>query len=338
MGLSAITDMPTARADGVADVYKGKVVRIIVGVAPGGLYDIHARLMARYLGKHLPGNPTVIVENMTGAGSLKATLYLYNAAPKDGTMLGVIGRGMSVNSLLDPETFNFDSRRFNWLGSTSRESAMGVAWHTAAAKTFDQLFATPLIVGATGAGDESASLPRMLNTLFNTKIKIISGYTGGTTVLAAMEKGEVEGRFWSWGSVKSERAQWLEEKKINLLVQVALNKASDLPDTPFIMDYAKTDEQKQVLQLALTGQSFAWPMLAPPGVPAETVAALRAGYKAAANDPAFLAEGKRANLSIIYVSGEEIHQLIDTAYAMPPDIIKRTKEIFAVEPAKPDAP
>jgi tripartite-type tricarboxylate transporter receptor subunit TctC len=305
------------------------VIRILVGSAPGGLYDQHARLMSRYLGKYLPGNPTVIVENMPGAGSLKAALYVYGAAPKDGTVLGVINRGLSIGPLIDPEKNTFDSRKFNWIGSTSKEVAVGVTWHTAAVKTFDQLATTPVILGATGPTDDSGALPTLINTLFGTKIKIITGYTGGTTIVLAMEKGEVQGRFWSWGSVKSERSQWLAEKKINLFVQVALEKAPDLPDTPFIMDYAKTDEQRQVLQLALVGQSFAWPMTAPPNVPGPVVAALRAGYRDAASDPQLLADGKRAKLSIIYVPGEEINRLIDKVYETPPATIARAREIFA---------
>ena len=320
---------PAAAAELPADYFKNKTIRIIVGAAPGGLYDQHARLMARHLGKHLAGNPSVIVENAPGAGSLKTALYIYSAAPKDGTVLGVFNRGHAVGPLLDPETNAFDARKFNWIGATSKEVAVGAAWHTAAAKSFDQLATTQWIVGATGVTDDSGSLPTMINTLFGTKIKIITGYTGGSTVVLAIEKGEVEGRFWSWGALKQERPQWLADRSINILVQVAREKAPDLPDTPFIMDYAKTDEQRRVLQLLLLGQSFAWPTIAPPGTPAPVVAALRAGYRDAAHDPALLADGERAHLSVIFVAGEEINRSIDKVYETPPAIIKRAREIFA---------
>jgi tripartite-type tricarboxylate transporter receptor subunit TctC len=318
-------------ADISADYFKGKVIRIAVGTAPGGLYDQHARLMSRYLGKHLAGTPNVIVENVPGAGSLKAALSLYNAAAKDGTALGVVNRGLAIGPLIDPSTNTFDARKFNWLGSTSKEVAVGVTWHTAPVKTFDQLATTQAILGATGLTDDSGALPTLVNKLFDTKIKIVTGYTGGTSIMLAMEKGEVQGRFWSWGSVKSERGQWLTDKKINLFVQMALEKAPDLPDTPFIMDYTKTDEQRQVLRLALLGQSFAWPMAAPPGVPAPVVAALRAGYRDAANDPTLLAEGQRIGLSIVYVPGDEINRLIDAVYETPQATILKAREIFAAE-------
>ena len=316
-------------ADLPPDYFKNKTIRITVGAAPGGLYDQHARLMGRHLGKHLPGNPTVIVENAPGAGSLKTALYIYSAAPKDGTVLGVFNRGLAVGPLIEPETNTFDARKFNWIGATSKEVAVGVAWHTAAAKSFDQLTTKPWIVGATGITDDSGSLPHLINVLFGTQIKIITGYSGGSTVVLAIEKGEVEGRFWSWGAFKAERMQWLKDKQVNLIVQVALEKAPDLPDVPFIMDYAKTDEQRQLLQLTLVGQSFAWPTIAPPGVPEPVVAALRAGYRDAANDPALLADGERANLSVIYVPGEEINRLVDKVYETPPAVIKRAREILS---------
>ena len=316
-------------ADLPPDYFKNKTIRITVGAAPGGLYDQHARLMARHLGKHLPGNPSVIVENAPGAGSLKTALYIYTAAPKDGTVLGVFNRGLAIGPLIDPATNTFDARKFNWIGATSKEVAVGVAWHDAAVKRFDQLATTQWIVGATGITDDSGALPNMINALFGTKIKIVTGYSGGSTVVLAIEKGEVEGRFWSWGAFKAERMQWLTDKQINLVVQLALEKAPDLPDTPFIMDFAKTDEQRQILQLALAGQSFAWPTIAPPGVPEPIVAALRAGYRDAANDPALRADGERAGLSIIYVPGEEINRLVDKVYETSPATIKRAREIFA---------
>lgn len=328
VAVGALTFAGRALAADAVD-FKGKVIRIVVGTAPGGLYDQHARLMARYIGKYLPGDPTVLVENMPGAGSLKDALYIYNVAPKDGTVLAVINRGMAIGPLMDPKKNAFDSRKFNWLGSTSKEVAVGVTWHTAPVKTFDQLQTTEAILGATGPTDDSGALPTLINTLFHTKIKIITGYTGGSNIVLAMEKGEVQGRFWSWGSVKSERSQWLVDKKINLFVQVGLEKAPDLPETPFIMDYAKTDEQRQVLKLALVGQSFAWPMTAPPGAPKPVVAALRKAYGEAANSPQLLADGKRAKLSIIYVPGEEINRLIDQVYETPPAVIAKARAIFA---------
>ncbi len=308
-----------ARAD-VAGFFQGKTVTIIVGQSPGGLYDTTSRLVGRHIGRHLPGNPTFVVQNMPGAGSTTATNHLYVRAPKDGTVLGVVARGQTVEPLLNPKSIH-DSRRFNWLGSLTDEVSVGVVWHTSPVHKFDDLYVHETVVGGTGPGADTDRIPKLLIRMTGAKLKLISGYPGGNEITAAMEKGEVQGRFgWSWGSVKSRSRAWLDEKKIRVVVQAALERAPDLPDVPSILDFAKTDEDKQVIELLFSAQSYAWPMMAPPEVPADRVAALRKAYADAVKDKALLGDAEKLNIEVNFMPGEEINRRIERLYTFSPEV------------------
>src|SRR5262245_16801535 len=261
----------TASAQTVEEFYKGKTLQLNVGFGVGASYDTYARVLGDHFGRHIPGNPRVIVMNMEGAGSLRLANWLYNAAPKDGTVIGTTSRAAPVAALIGTQGgTHFDPARFNWIGSANNEVSTCVAWHTAPVKSFAQLLDSTLVIGGDGPGADGEQFARVMNALFDTRIKIVSGYPGGNAINLALERGEVEGRCgWSWSGIVAERRHWIDERKINVLVQFGLQKHPDLPDVPMIQDFAKNDEQQQILQLVLARQPLGRPYLAPPGVPAD---------------------------------------------------------------------
>jgi len=260
---------------------------------------------------YLPGKPNMVPQNMQGAGGVKALMHLYTVAPKDGTVIGMMSRTYPTDALIRPDEAKYDAARFNAIGSTSVEVACGVVWHTTGITKFSDLLEREVIVGGTGPTTGSAIFPLVLRHLTGAKFKIILGYPGGNEITAAMEKGEVDGRFgWSWGSIKSRSQQWLDDKKISILVQMALAKASDLPDVPLIMDFARDERDRQALEIILAPQTIAWPLIAPPDLPAARVAMLRKAFDATMIDPGFVAEANKMQIDIEPVSGEEIQKIV----------------------------
>jgi tripartite-type tricarboxylate transporter receptor subunit TctC len=319
-----------ASAQTPADFYKGKQVIFTIGYEAGSGYDLYARLLTRYLGKQLPGNPAVVPQNMPGAGSIKAANYLYELAPRDGTQLGMLGRGTPMTPLLGGKGATFkDDKSFTWIGSMNNEVSVCVAWHTSGVKTIEEAMQRELTTAATSLGaDDTTVFPAVLNAMIGTKFKWIVGYPGGAAMNLAMERGEADGRCgWSWSSVKSTQADWLKTGKVQLLLQLSLSKHPDLPNVPLIMDYAKNDEQRAVLELIFARQVMGRPVLAPPGIPAERVNVLRRAFDATMKDPAFLAEADKGNWEITPVNGEEIEALMKRVYASPPQIVELTKKV-----------
>lgn len=312
------------------EVFKGKTISVLIGYAPGGTYDATARLLSRHMPRHIPGNPTMVPQNMAGAGSIKAILHLYNVAPKDGTALAMVARSYPIEPIFNPENAKYDPTRFNPIGSTSSETSVGVSWHTTPFKTFDDLLKNEITVGATGTTDDTGRFPVLVRKLTGAKIKIVQGYPGGNNVTMAMERGEVQGRFgWSWGSVKSRSKAWLDEKKINLLMQMSLKKAEDLPNTPFIMDYAKSELDRQALELIFAPQVTAWPLIAPPDVPADRLAILRKAFDDTVKDKAFIAEATKLRIDVEPVSGAEMQQLVQRIRGFDRKVIDRALELTA---------
>jgi tripartite-type tricarboxylate transporter receptor subunit TctC len=330
---AALAVMPAtmAWAQSPAEFYKGKNVDLMVGYSAGGGYDVYARMLARYIGKHIPGNPTVVVKNMDGAGSLRLANALYNALPKDGTVFGTVARGAAFDPLLGNKAAQFDASKFNWIGSANDEVSVCVAWHTAGITKIEDTFDKELVVGGTGPSADTDQFPRIVNGVLGTKMKIVTGYPGGNDVSLAMERGEVQGRCgWSWSSVISTRKDWYDSKKINVLVQLSLNKHPDLPNVPLILDLAKTPEQKQILTLVFARQALGRPFLAPPGIPQDRVDALRKAFMDTMKDPEFLAEAEKAKLEITPISGEEVQKIVVDAYKVDPAIAKKTEELLQV--------
>jgi tripartite-type tricarboxylate transporter receptor subunit TctC len=319
-----------AAAQSVESFYKGKNITVLIGYAPGGLYDITARLLSRHMNRHIPGHPNMIPQNLPGSGSIKTILNLYNVAPKDGTSLGVVARSYPIDPIFNPISEKYDPTKFNPIGSTSSEVSVAVTWHTSPVKTFEDLFTHEISVGSTGQTDDTARFPLIAKRLTPAKIKIVTGYPGGNNVTMAMEKGEVDGRFgWSWGSIKVRSRDWLAEKKINIILQMAIKKAPDLPDTPFIMDYAKTELDKQALEMLFAPQAAAWPLIAPPDLPADRLAALRKAFNDTMTDPAFVKEAEKLHVEIDPMTGEEMDANIKRILAFPQATIDRAKALTA---------
>jgi tripartite-type tricarboxylate transporter receptor subunit TctC len=321
----------TGWAQTPAEFYKGKNVDLMVGYSAGGGYDVYARMIARYIGKHIPGNPTVVVKNLDGAGSLRLANALYNQLPKDGTVFGTIARGAAFDPLLGNKAAQFDASKFSWIGSANDEVSVCVAWHTSGITSIEQTFDKELVVGGTGPSADTDQFPRIVNGVLGTKMRIVPGYPGGNDVSLAMERGEVSGRCgWSWSSVQSTRKDWYDSKKINVLVQMSLQKHPDLPNVPLVLDLAKTPEQKQILTLVFARQALGRPFVAPPGVPADRLEALRKAFMDTMKDPEFLAEAEKAQLEVTPIDGAKVQQIVVDAYKVDPAIAKKTEELLKV--------
>jgi tripartite-type tricarboxylate transporter receptor subunit TctC len=313
-----------ARAQSVADFYRGKTIDLDIGYSVGGGYDLYARLIARRLGGHIPGNPTVVPKNMEGAGSLRLANYLYAAAPSDGTVIGATSRGAAFDPLLNEKGARFDASKFSWIGSANNEVSVCVALASSGVTKFDDLFTKPLTIGSTGAADDTYQFPALVNAVLGTKFKIVTGYPGGNDVSLALERGEVQGRCgWSWSSVKTTRFDWVRDKRIIVLVQMSLSKHPDLPDVPLIMDLAKTDEQRQIFKMIFARQTMGRPYLAPPGVPADRLAALRKAFMDTMTDREFLGEAEQNKFEINPVDGEQLQALVKDIYQTPPEVVKK---------------
>jgi tripartite-type tricarboxylate transporter receptor subunit TctC len=319
----------TAFAEDAAPIFKGKTIDIYTGYTVGGGYDLYTRLLARHIGKHLPGNPTVVPKNMEGAASIRFANWLYNVAPKDGTAFGTIGRGTALDPMLGQPGTQFDGTKFNWIGSANDEVSVCVAWHTVGISTFDDLMRRELLIGGTGPGDDTIQFGKVLVGVLGARLRIIAGYPGGNDAVLAMERGELQGRCgWSYSSVKAAHPDWLAQKKIAILVQFALAKHPELPEVPLAIDLAKTDEQRKLLRFVFARQVMGRPYLAPPGTPAATVAALRRGFMETMEDREFLADAERSKIEITPVSGERIQELVAELYKTPPELTKRLAEML----------
>ena len=307
---------------------KAKNVDLYIGYSVGGGYDIYARVIARHLGRHLPGNPTVIPKNMEGAGSIRLANFLYKAAPKDGSALGTIGRGIAFDPILGGQGAQFKATEFAWIGSANDEVSLCVAWHKKGITRFEELYTKELIVGGSGATSDTDLFPKVMNGVLGTKFRLVTGYPGGNDITLAMERGEVDGRCgWSWSSIKTNHPQWVKDGTLKLLVQLSLAKHADLPHVPLIMDLVKNPEHEAILRVVFARQVMGRPFLAPPGMPAERVAALRKAFMATMKDPQFLAETEKLKLEINPVSGERVQELVAEIYRTPPELLKKAVEV-----------
>jgi tripartite-type tricarboxylate transporter receptor subunit TctC len=319
-----------ANAQGVEDFYKGRKIDIVIGFTVGGGYDAYARLVARHMGEHIPGKPGIVPRNMAGAGSRTAAAFIHGVAPKDGTAMGIADQSIPLEQALGDVGVKFDSREFNWIGNPNADNNVLTTWHTSPVKTIDDARKFDVTVGATGF-NTSSQYPTVLNAVAGTKFRVILGYPGGNEINLAMERGEVAGRGSNaWASYKSTRPDWIAEKKINILVQIGLRKASDLPDVPLLMDVAANDLDKAALRLLSAPTTIGRPFFAPPGVPAERVKALRAAFNAMVKDTAFLEEAKKLNLDIDAVSGEDLQKIVSEIIDAPAPVKKRLAELLAL--------
>jgi tripartite-type tricarboxylate transporter receptor subunit TctC len=309
----------------IAAFYRGKTVRMVVGIGVGSGYDTNARLLARHLANHIPGNPTIIVQNQPGAGSLTMVNQLYAAGPFDGTVIGAPFAGLPTIPLLQPEGARFDPTRLNWLGNTNRETHVAYVWHTSPVQSLDELAVKELIMGAQAPGSSQVDFPAVSKALFGHKFKIVTGYQSTAKINLAIESGEVHGVVAAWTTVKTLSAQWLAEKKIKLIAQWALRPNAELTGVPSMLDLARSDADRDALRLVMARLDVGRPFFLPPNVPPERVAALRRAFDATMKDPAFIAEADKLKIDIDPLTGGELAALIDQIARTPPETAARVR-------------
>jgi tripartite-type tricarboxylate transporter receptor subunit TctC len=320
----------SAFAQAPADFYKGKNVDMVIGFSVGGGYDVYARTVARFMGEHIPGKPRIVPKNMTGAGSRVAANFVYNVAPKDGTVLATADQSMPLEQAVGDVGITFDTRKFTWIGTPIFENNTLVTWHTSPVKTVADAQRLEVAVGATGF-NTSAQYPQVMNSLLGTKFKIIMGYPGGNEINLAMENGEVAGRGSNnWTSWKSTKPDWIRDKKINIIVQIGLTKAADLPDVPLLMDLAKNEDDRLALKLVSAPPMVGRPVFSTPNVPDDRTKALRDAFDATMKDPAFLEEAKKTGLDINPIGGAELQKIVADIIDTPKPVRDRLASILSL--------
>lgn len=321
-----VIGVQTAVADDAADFFKGKTINFYIGSAPGGGYDVYGRLVVRALGKHIPGQPDILPRNMPGGSSRVAASYVYNVASKDGLSLGMVNQELPLAQALG-ETLQFDTAKFIWIGTPDTDNRVVVTLASSGVKTIEDAKKKEVVMGGSGPV-EASGYPEMLNTMVGTKFKTIKGYVGGNAIYLAMERGEVQGRADNaWESWKGDRGEWVREGRVHVLVQVGLAKAPDLPDVPLLVDLAANAEDREVLRLISASTTLGHPVVAPPGVPAERVAALRAAFNNAMRDPNVLADAEKQHRSIRPVTGEALQKIVADVLSSPQKVRDRARSL-----------
>jgi tripartite-type tricarboxylate transporter receptor subunit TctC len=325
--LSSIVRAEPANAQSVEDFYRGKTVNLMIGYSVGGGYDLYGRLVSRHIGKHIPGRPAVVPQNMTGAGSLRAAQYIYSVAPKDGTTFGTFGRTIATTPLLTPATAQFDGTRFTWLGSVTNEVSTCVTWHTSPVKTWNDILTKEIAMGGEGPGADPDVYTLLYKNVFGAKMKLVAGYHGTNDVTLAMERGEVDGLCGlSWSTMKARHLQWMNEKKLNIIIQAALRKQPELADVPLASDLTQDREKLQILKLFLASQEIARPFAAPPEIPADRKAALIRAFDATMKDPEFLAEAQKLNMDINPLNAKGVDDILAELYATPKPVLEKAAQ------------
>jgi tripartite-type tricarboxylate transporter receptor subunit TctC len=315
-----------AHAEDVAAFYRGKQIRFIVGSAPGGTYDLLARIVARHFGAHVPGNPSIIVQNQPTAGGLLMVNQLYTLGPNDGTAIGVPLNGIPAAPLLQPAAAHFDSAKLIWLGSTHSEPYVAYVWHTAPVQNLNDALAKTLVVGATTPGTTMNDFPALTNAVLGTKFKIVPGYGSTPLMNEALERGEVEGiAGFGWFALNAQVPQWVPDKKIKIIAQFGLARSHILPDVPLMLDLAKSEADRQALMMLFGRTEYGRPYFLPPGVPTERVEALRRAFDATMKDEGFAAEAAKIGFAIDPLAGEQVQALVAALATTPADVVARVR-------------
>ena len=313
----------------VETYYKGRILDLYIGFTSGGTYDTYSRLVAQFMGDHIPGKPKIVPKQMVGAGSRAAATHIFNIAPKDGTQLATADQALAMQQVLNDPGIQFDANKFIWIGNPIADNNTMAAWTASGVTSIDEAKKREFVVGANGI-TASAQYPQAMNVLLGTKFKIITGYPGGTDINLAMQRGEVAIRGQnSWSSWKSQHMDWINAKQITILVQIGLTKDKELPDVPLLMDLATAPDDRAALKLLSAPTAIGRPIFTTPGVPQERVEALRAAFNATMQDPAFLATAAKANMDLNPVSGDELQRIVADLFATPPSAVQRLKEILA---------
>jgi tripartite-type tricarboxylate transporter receptor subunit TctC len=317
-----------AGAQAQAPFYRGKQINMVIASGAGGGYDTYARALARHMSKHIPGNPTIVPRNLPGAGGLIAANTLYNNTPADGLSFAALTNGAAMDPLFGERAARFDAQKFNWIGSIGKLDNICVTWQGSPLTRIEQAKAREVAVSASGAGGNSSIMPKILNQFLGTKFKVIGGYTEGSGTTLALERGEVDGVCGlSYSTLKTMHPDWFRDRKVNIIVQIGLEKQRDLPDVPNALDLVANPEDKQVLSLILARQEMGRPFATPPGVSADRVAILRAAFEATLKDPAFLADAEKLQMEVDPLTGAEIEALLRNAYAAPRPIVQRAAQL-----------
>jgi tripartite-type tricarboxylate transporter receptor subunit TctC len=329
--VALLLPLPTgaAQAEDVADFYRGKQIRFIVGSAPGGTYDLLARAVARHMAAHIPGNPFIIVQNQPSASGLVMTNQLYALGPKDGTAIGVPVNAIPGAPLLQPNYAHYDASELIWVGSTTREPYVAYVWHTAPVQSLAELLTKELVVGATTPGSTMVDFPLLTNAIVGTKFKIVRGYESTPLMNQAMERGETEGvAALGWEAVKAQMSPWLADRKIKMIAQFGFERASVLPDVPLMLDLAKSQADRQALSMLFSRTEIGRPYFLPPDVPADRVTALRRAFDATMTDDGFLGEAKKIGFDLNPLTGEQVQALVVELAKTPPDIVARVRALM----------
>jgi len=326
--LAAALALP-AHADAVEDFYKDRMVTLIAGYSPGGGFDLYARVVANHLGRHIPGQPRIIVQNMPGAGSMRAANHLYNVAPKDGSVISLT-RSPVIEPLVGATGAAFDATKFTWLGSGASDLTVCGLLGNPKVNTMADARQTQFTLGGLGPGSDEDMYAKILRKLLGLKIHLVSGYPGGAELILAVERGELDGRCgWAYSSIKISKPDWITEKRIKILNVLALERSPELPNVPAIMEFATSERQKQIFKFVLNAQTLGRPFAAPPGIPADRAAALRKAFDAAMADPALLAEMKAKKLDVEPIRWQSIESLLKDLYATPKEVVDETRAIIA---------
>jgi tripartite-type tricarboxylate transporter receptor subunit TctC len=319
---------PRASADPIADFYRGKQLSLVIGTSAGNDYDYRGRLIARHMGRHIPGEPSIVPRNMPGAGGINAANWLASIAPRDGTTLHMIMTNMMGAQAVGTHGVQFDTRKFRWIGNTTSSPNVTNSWHTTGVANIEQVKTREFILGAP-AGTAGVTYGTVMNALAGTKFKIVTGYPGGNEVNLAMERGEVEGRGSnSWASWKSTKPEWLKEKKIIMLVQVGLKRDPELPDVPLLLELVTKDLDRKVMTFLSAETAISRALVTTPDVPPERIEALRRAFDATVKDPQFLAEAEKAKMDIGPMTGEESQKIADSIVNTPSEVIDRAKVVL----------
>jgi tripartite-type tricarboxylate transporter receptor subunit TctC len=319
----------SASAQSVDDFYRGKTITMAVGTSPGGDYDLRMRMVARHIGKHIPGNPKIVPINMPGAGAMKVANWLANVAPRDGTAIVALSQYRALFQAIGGAGVEYDVRQFNWLGNTTDSPNVINSWHTTGIRTIADVVQRELIVGATGTANGTYYYPYALNQLVGTKFKIVTGYPGGNNMNLAMERGELGGRGSNtWASWKSTRPQWLSEKKIFILAQVGVKRNPELPDIPTMQELAKNPIDRQLLEFISADTGISRPLVTNAGVPPERIDALRRAFDATMRDPEFLADAEKTSTDINSITGEAAQKIANDLFNAPPEILALARRLI----------
>ena len=311
--------------------YAGKVINLYIGTGEGpGALTAYPRAIAQVIGRYIPGNPTVVVRHMPGAGGIKAANFIYGIAPQDGTAWGFITRGFVRAPLLRTPQADFDPTRFHWIGTTSRETTVAAVWAAGTrVRSMADAMREEVVFGGTSLATDTGLFPTILNRLIGTRFKVVVGYKSSTDVDIAMERGEVQGKIWTWGSLKSgSTASWVAERKVHLLAQFGLQKAKDLPDAPLVLDFAKSPEDRQVMELIFAPISLGYPSFMGPGVPKDRIEIMRRAFERTMQDAEFVAMMKQQNLVLDPAPGEDVEAIVGRMYRLPAPVVERARQLI----------